>query len=138
MKNGVGLCLAAILCGAAQAADPAPRAQTPSVAPVPAAHATARKPLDLRVGDVRKYMMPNEFRAALGAPDADKNTVVVQGTRDVPPLKSQQPLPGALIAPFWAMAHPLQSWRIFVPDVNRPPDGPTVDKVPPPIFRWGP
>lgn len=137
MTHGVGLGLALVLCGAAQAADPpvrsTPQQNTPVQATLP-----AKRPLDLRIGDVRKYMMPNEFQAALSAPDADKNTVVVEGTRDLPPLKSQQQIPGAIIAPFWAMAHPLQAWKIFVPDVNRPPDGPTVDKVPPPIFRWGP
>ena len=138
MKHGLGLGLALTLCGAVQAADPPARATPAQTAPVPAAPPLARKPLDLRIGDVRKYMMPNEFQATLSAPDADKNTVVVEGTRDLPPLKSLQPVPGGIIAPFWALAHPLQSWRVFVPDVNRPPDGPTVDKVPPPIFRWGP
>ena len=138
MKRGVSLGLALGLCGAVHAVDPPARAIPAQTAPVPAARIVTKKPLDLRIGDVRKYMMPNEFQATLSAPDADKNTVVVEGTRGVPPLKSQQPVPAGIIAPFWALAHPLQSWRVFVPDVNRPPDGPTVDKVPPPVFRWGP
>jgi hypothetical protein len=138
MRQGVGWGFALVLCGAAQAAEPPVRATPAQTAPLPVTRVPTKKPLDLRVGDVRKYMMPNEFQATLSAPDADKNTVVVEGTRDLPPLKSQQPIPNAIIAPFWAMAHPLQAWKIFVPDVNRPPDGPTVDKVPPPIFRWGP
>jgi len=32
----------------------------------------------------------------------------------------------------------LSSWRILAPDLNAPPAGPTYDKVPPPVFRWGP
>lgn len=114
--------------GAAQAADP-PAA--------PSKPATAPKPLDLRVGSVRNYMMPNEFRSALAAPDAEKNTVIVEGERELLPMKSQQPVPNGIIAPFWALAHPLQAWRAFVPDPNSPPPG-KPDVVPPPIFRWGP
>ena len=56
-------------------------------------------------------------------------------------MKSEQPVPGGIIAPFWAIAHPLRSWRIFVPDIaHAPKDEPRepADKVPPPIFRWGP
>ena len=114
--------------GAAQAADPPAASAKP---------ATASKPLDLRVGNVRNYMMPNEFRSALNAPDPEKNTVIVEGERELVPMKSQQPVPNAIIAPFWAIAHPLQAWKIFVPDPNAPPPG-KPDVVPPPIFRWGP
>ena len=41
---------------------------------------------------------------------------------------------------WWGLTHPTQSWRIFLPDLNRPAEGPREpeDKVPPPIFRWGP
>ena len=56
--------------------------RSPAAAPAPAVpnpKPALQKPLDLRIGDVRKYMMPNEFREALGAPDADKNTIVVEG-----------------------------------------------------------
>jgi hypothetical protein len=45
------------------------------------------------------------------------------------------------MAPFWAIVNPLQSWRIFVPDLaNAPKDRPREpeEKIPPPIFRWGP
>jgi len=135
MKRGVGLSLALLLCGAAQAGDPPARAQPPKT--TVAAAPTVRKPLDLRVGDVRKYMMPNQFRAAI-AGDADKNTVVVEGDRPAPPLNSTQPLPQGLLAYYSLVRHPASAWRMFLPDPNRPADGPTVDKVPPPIFRWGP
>jgi hypothetical protein len=95
------------------------------------------KPLDLRIRDVRNYMMPDEYREALGAPDADKNTVIVQANQPLLPMKFERPVPGGIIAPFWALAHPLQSWRILAPVVNAP-EAPPPNVVPPPIFRWGP
>jgi hypothetical protein len=160
MKHRVGLGLTLAVCAAAEAAEPTSTALEPAAAdvsipaPAPAAKSNAsrpaiapitakstKKPLNLSVGDVRNYMLPNELAEALGAPDADKNTVVVEGKRELLPMKSERPVPGGLIAPFWAIAHPLQSWRIFVPDVaHAPKDEPRepADKVPPPIFRWGP
>ena len=147
IKRRVGLSLTLAICAAAEAAEPvvAPGASTEPTAAsaptaIPVAKPAPRKPLNLSVGDVRTYMMPSEYRAALGAPDADKNTVVVEAKRELLPMKSDQPVPGGIIAPFWALAHPLQSWRIFLPDLNRPEERPRepADKVPPPIFRWGP
>jgi len=158
MKHRVGLGLTLAVCAAVEAAEPLSTAPAPAPVdapiPAPAPAATPRaakptiapakpavKPLDLRIGNVRSYMMPDEYSQALGAPDADNNTVIVEGKREMLPMKSEQPVPGGLIAPFWALAHPLQSWRIFLPDVaHAPKDGPREpeDKVPPPIFRWGP
>jgi hypothetical protein len=123
-----------LLCAAAEATEP----------PKPAPAATAAKPavtkrLNLRIGDVRKYMTPKDYLAAINAPDADTNTVVVEGARDPGSrLQSELPVPGGLGSLWYAAKHPLQGWRIFTPDVNAPAMGPTWDKVPPPIFRWGP
>ena len=153
MKRRWGLGLTLAVCAAVEAAEPASMAPAPAdatiPAPAPAAAGTtkpapakpATKPLNLAVRDVRNYMMPREFAAVLGAPNADENTVLVEGKRELLSMKSEQPVPGGIIAPFWAIAHPLQSWRIFVPDVaHAPKDEPRepADKVPPPIFRWGP
>ncbi len=138
MKHGFGMSFALLLCAAAEAADrpaPAPKAVLPRSA---AAKTAAAKPLNLQVGDIRTYMMPNDFAAAINAPDADKSTIVVEGERVLAPMKSVTDVPGGIIAPFWAIAHPLQGWRIFAPVVNAPAMGPTFDKIPPPIFRWGP
>ena len=144
----VGLVVALAACAAAEAAEPTavvPPTQpavAPAAAPAPAVpnpKPALQKPLDLRIGDVRKYMMPNEFRAALDEPDADKNTIVVEAQRELLPVTYERPIPmGPLLPLFWALRHPTESWRIFVPDLNRAADGPTEDKVPPPIFRWGP
>ncbi len=152
MKRRVGLGLTLAMCAAAKAAEPAATSPNPAdvppttAAPAPAAtavpDATAKpvltKPLDLRVGDVRRYMMPSEYRAVLGAPDAEKNTVVVEARRELLPVEYEKPIPvGPLMPLWWGLTHPTQSWRIFLPDLNRPADGPP-DVVPPPIFRWGP
>jgi len=144
----VGLVVALAACAAAEAAEPTavvPPTQpavAPAAAPAPAVpnpKPALQKPLDLRIGDVRKYMMPNEFRAALDEPDADKNTIVVEAQRELLPVTYERPIPmGPLLPLFWALRHPTESWRIFLPDLNRGADGPTEDKVPPPIFRWGP
>jgi hypothetical protein len=145
MKHRTALGIALVVCAAAEAAEPI--AAAPAVPATPVQTATrptsetpkpeARKPLDLRIGDIRRYMMPDEYREALNAANADENTVVVEGNRELLAMKSDRPVPNAIMAPFWAIAHPLQSWRILVPDLKRPPPGPP-DVVPPPIFRWGP
>ena len=142
MQVGVGFVL--MMGSVSEAAEPVVPARAPAAqsapTPKPAAPITpaSRPPLDLRVGDIRKYMMPNEYLAAISAPDADRDTIVVEANRELLPMKSLQPIPGGIATPFWALAHPLKAWRILLPDVNAPEDGPTIDKVPPPIFRWGP
>jgi hypothetical protein len=121
--------------GAVRAAEPPATAapdKPPSKQEAPKAPA-----LKLKVGNVRNYMMPHEFKQAVNAPDPDKNTVVVEAERVLLPMKSQQPVPNGIIAPFWAIANPLQAWRVLVPDPKAPPPGPP-EVVPPPPFRWGP
>ena len=64
-------------------------------------------------------MTPDEFRAAVQAPDADRTTVVVEGSRATPPeLKSLRAVPQGLGALAWGFLNPGQLWRIFVPDVR--------------------
>jgi hypothetical protein len=140
MKHGLGLGLALVVCGVVDAAEPparaaatapAPAAAKPAVAPAPA------KPLDLRIGDVRKYMMPRDFQAALKAPDAESNTVVVEGQREVAPMRMVEDVPLGLASLWYGVKDPKNAWRLLAPSVTFK-DGPTVDKVPPPVFRWGP
>jgi hypothetical protein len=134
-----------MLFGAVAAATEPPRRNVPTqdvstrkpATAVTPPGATSPAPLKLTVGNVRKYMMPNEFMAAVNSPDADKYTVVVEGSREAAPLQSTQPVPGGIIAPFWAIAHPANAWRVFLPDPNAPPPG-RPDVVPKPEFRWGP
>ncbi len=124
-----------MLSGAALAADPPATPKTPPAKPAAAAPKTPA--LNLRVGNVRNYMMPHEFKEAVNAPDPDKNTVIVEGERELLPMKSQQAVPVGIVAPFWAIANPLQAWRVLVPDPRAAPPGPP-EVVPPPPFRWGP
>jgi hypothetical protein len=141
MKHGLGLGLTLVVCGIADAAEPpvrAPVAATPPAArPAIPAVTAAAKPLNLRIGDVRKYMMPRDFQAALRTPDADANTVVVEGERELAPMKQVENVPMGLGGLWYAAKDPKNAWRLFAPVVHFD-DGPTVDKVPPPIFRWGP
>jgi hypothetical protein len=124
MKTGPGFLIGLLVCIAVPAAEPEPVA-------------ASREPLKLGISDIRKYMMPKDFQAAVSEPDADRNTVIVQANTPLLPVKYLKPIPTAPIAPFWALLHPLQSWKIFVPDLNRPPSGPP-EVVPPPEFRRGP
>lgn len=139
--------LAAVLlvCAGAQAAEPvgspaapvkraAAPAQTPASSPPPA---PPRK-LDLRVGDIRNYMTPEEFRALITGREEDRNTIVVQADAPLLPMKSDLDVPGGIIAPFWALANPHKAWRLLLPDprVNIQNIPPAEVKVPPP-FRAG-
>ena len=142
----VGLSIALAACAVVEAAEPAPAAVPvkpaapvgAAIPAVPSPEPEIKKPLDLRIGDVRNYMMPNEFREAISAPDADRNTVVVEATRELLPVKYEKPIPTWPLGPlYWGLMNPANSWRIFLPDINRAPDGPP-DVVPPPVFRWGP
>jgi hypothetical protein len=142
MKHGLGLGLTLVVCGVVDAAEPAarPSALTPSPAatkPVAPATPSPAKPLDLRIGDVRKYMMPHEFQSALRTPDADSNTVVVEGQRELAPMKQVEDVPMGLASLWYAAKDPKNAWRLLAPTVTFK-DGPTYDKVPPPVFRWGP
>ena len=140
MKYGLGMGLA-LVCGIVAAAEPAARAKAGAMpaATKPPVLATPQvaKPLDLRIGNVRKYMMPRDFQAALGTPDADTNIVVVEGQREVVPMKRVEDVPMGLASLWYGAKDPKNAWRLLAPVVTFT-DGPTVDKVPPPIFRWGP
>ena len=95
------------------------------------------KPLNLQIGDVRKYMMPKDFQVAVNAPDPDKTTIVVEGQREAPPLQSERPMPVGLGAVYSLFRHPTSAWRLFIPDPRAAAPGPP-DVVPQREFRWGP
>ncbi len=132
MKTILGSSVVLLLCATAGAAEPGvePTAEPGAVA--------NRPPLRLKVGDVRSYMTPFEYRAAIVAPDAERSAVVVEGRRLPPELQSLKTMPRGVPALFWALRHPLQSWRIFLPDVNAPEPGPMEGRIPPREIRRGP
>ena len=141
----IAIAVALLVSAAARSAEPPAAANKPdkpaSTATAPAPRPTARAdrpaPLKLQAGDVRKYMMPNEFIDALAAPDADKTTIIVQGDRPLPKLKSEQPLPQGFGAYYSLFRHPDTAWRLFLPDPNGVAAGPP-SPVPEREFRWGP
>jgi hypothetical protein len=135
MRVPVGIAVSLLIGSAAQAVEPPARAASPAQATTPASR-SARQPLKLGIGDVRKYMMPNEFRAAVSS-DSDRATIVVEGDRSTAPLKSTQPLPQGLGAVYSVFRYPASAWRMFLPDPRGVPPGPP-DVVPAREFRWGP
>jgi hypothetical protein len=134
------VCVAVSLaCASGLAAEPPAQPGKPPASSPDKASPRPNKPLDLRIGDIRKYMTPEDFRA-LSTPPDESNTVVVKADAPLVPMKSKLDVPGGIIAPFWALAHPTQAWRIFLPDprVRIEDIPPPQNKIPPPEFRWGP
>jgi len=128
-----------------QAAEPPAAAATPAVAASKpaattptqaAAPATARPPLKLTVGDVRKYMMPKDYVTAI-SPNETDGTIIVEGEREAPPLRSEQPQLQGLGAVYSLFRYPTNAWRLFIPDPKAPELGPP-DPVPQREFRRGP
>jgi hypothetical protein len=124
MHSRIAVGIALLLAAATQAAEPKPAAAATSTPSTTSPTAPARAPLKLRIGDIRKYMMPNEFQAAVNAQDADKSTIIVEGQREAAPLKSTQPLATGLGAVFSLFASPVSAWRMFLPDPNGVAPGP--------------
>ena len=90
-----------------------------AVPPAAAVAAAPEKPLDLRPPDVTKLLTPGQLEQLLAKLD-EKNIeeVEVEGGRVPPPSFTPRVWP-AIAAPFWALLHPTQAWRIFAPI---PPD----------------
>ena len=76
------------------------------------------KPLDLRPPDVAKLYTPEQIKAMLARARDDAEPVEVESTREPPPTVTPY-VWRAIAAPFWALLHPTQAWRIFAP---LPPD----------------
>jgi hypothetical protein len=77
------------------------------------------RPLDLRLGDLRRYFTPAELQSPL--PDMIGDEVIVEGGRSTGSEPVQGPIPVGLVAPFWALSHPLSAWRVVLPDPNALP-----------------
>jgi hypothetical protein len=149
LVSGSGLAVWLAMSSPALSADPpANEVRTPAPArPKPADSAATdiattvspppqRKTLDLRIGNFKNYMMPNEYLAAIGAPDADQNTVVVEGQRLLP-MELIENVPGGLFGLWYAAKHPLNAWRLLAP-VAHQAEIPRPDVVPKRDFSPGP
>jgi hypothetical protein len=111
----------------------------------PAVHAQSapappRKPLDLRVGDLRRYLPPGEA-AKLPAdrpPVSSIQTVTIEGNRERIPDRLKEPIPGGPFgAIFYSVTKPSKAWRVLVPDPNMPPAPPPRSDEPPQVPRIG-
>lgn len=77
------------------------------------------KPLDLRIPDITTVFTAEQIQRILSKTfDSNLEEVEVEGQRSRI-IPNTPVIPGGIIAPFWAMAHPTQAWRIFLP---LPPD----------------
>jgi hypothetical protein len=86
----------------------------------------SREPLDLLL--TRDELRAIANRYVWAEPDVDDadalDQVTVRGAADLAPMRDpSQDVMGGIAAPFWAIAHPKDAWRIFVPippkDVRR-------------------
>jgi hypothetical protein len=95
----------ALAAAAAKAEDKAP--------------AAAPKPLDLRAPDITKLYTPRQLDRLIAKMESDNiEEIEVEGARVPAPTFTPRVWPG-IAAPFWALFHPTQAWRILAPI---PPD----------------
>ena len=93
---------------------PAQSAPPPPVAP---AAAPAAPKLDLRFGDLRRFVSEGELYAPW---TMDLDEVVIRPRRGPPDLPERRAVPTGLGGLLWGVRNPTQSWRLFVPDLNAP------------------
>ena len=107
---GTALLLAAGLALAAAEADADDNKA--SAAPPP-------KALDLRPPDITRLYTPRQLERLIAKMESENiEEIEVEGARVPPPTFTPRVWPG-IAAPFWALFHPTQAWRIFGPI---PPD----------------
>ena len=104
---------AVVMAAALGLACAAVRADDKAAAPAPP------KPLDLRPPDITKLYTPRQLDRLIAKMEAQNiEEIEVEGARVPPPTFTPRVWPG-IAAPFWALFHPTQAWRIFAPI---PPD----------------
>lgn len=116
--GSIGTGTALLIATAGLAVAGAASADDEAAADSGAASAPA-KPLDLRPPDITKLITSEQLAQLLEKLD-DENIeeVEVEGAKVPPPTFTPRVWP-AIAAPFWALLHPTQAWRIFAPI---PPD----------------
>jgi hypothetical protein len=72
----------------------------------------ARPALDLRAPDIRRVFPAAELAVPLQDPD---EAIAVQETVQVEGQRQQTPVSVGIMALPWAVLHPTQAWRIFMP-----------------------
>ena len=85
----------------------------------PARSEPAEVDLDLRAPSLHELYTEEQIDALLAkARSEEESDVEVEGTRERPPTVTPEIWP-AIAAPFWALLHPTDAWRIIFP---LPPD----------------
>lgn len=107
--GGTAVFLALVACcGTMPAQAMETTARTHAVVPAkPAA-------LDLKLGDLRRFLDSSEFDTPLSQ---ELEEIIVNGRRPEP-LPEQRVIPSGLGSLVYALSHPTQAWRILVPDPN--------------------
>jgi hypothetical protein len=97
-----------------------------------AAPKSGRKPLDLRLTQAELRSIIRRYEARTGeiltAPVLDEEVEVTAPGPLAPMRDVSQDVWGGVAAPFWAIRHPTQAWRILVPI---PPKGEPTEAEPP-------
>ena len=100
------------------------RAGQPGPIALPTPQTAPGGKLDLRLGDIRRYV-PEHIWATPVAEELENVEVV--GRPGTPDMVETRPIPGGLGGLWWAARRPGKAWRLLVPDQNReetdPPEG---------------
>jgi hypothetical protein len=136
-------CLGLLFGVAAWAADEHParvvaqHSPGPNLAESLAATSPKREPVNLLLtqAELQSFVSGYETRTGeiLTAPIDDEEIVVTAPGERVPMRDASQDAWGGIAAPFWAIVHPKDAWRIFVP--IPPKGGPKQDERPAPDPR---
>jgi hypothetical protein len=101
------------------------------------ATSAAREPLNLLLTQAELRLLISGYESRTGviltAPIDDEEVVVTAPGDRVPMRDASQDVMGGIAAPFWAIAHPKDAWRIFVPIPPR--ERPQMDERPAPDPR---
>lgn len=118
---------------AAWAAEETP---APDLAQSLKATSTASQPLNLLLTQDELRAVVRNYETRTGenhtAPITDEEILVKAPGMLAPMRDPSQDVGGGIFAPFWAIMHPKDAWRIFVPI---PPKGPVRDEPPVPDPR---
>ncbi|MFN5011877.1 MAG: hypothetical protein ACK5F5_11785 [Gammaproteobacteria bacterium] len=121
---------------AEQPGQPGRSAQPALSQPVaPAAVSAAAPRLDLRLGDLRRFVSAEDLYAPW---TTDLDEVVIRPRREPPDLPERRAVPTGLGGLVWGVRNPIQSWRLFVPDPNASaaaPRSPADPQPPPGAYR---
>jgi hypothetical protein len=121
MNTGTGKIRAgtALLLAAGLALTSADAFADDEAAAAPATPKTLDRTLDLRPPKITQLYTPRQLERLIAKMESDNiEEIEVEGARIPPPTFTPRVWPG-IAAPFWALFHPTQAWRILAPI---PPD----------------